>query len=125
MQNPALLHRELTYQIIGAAIEVHKILGPGFLESVYQASLAREFSIREIEFLQQVPLPICYKGTSVGNYIADMVVDDKVVVELKAIKTLTDADEAQLINYLKLTGIKVGLLINFGSQSLQHIRRIV
>lgn len=120
-----LLHRELTYQVIGAAMEVHKVLGPGFLESVYQGSLARELGLREIRFEQQVPLPVCYKGVPVGNFIADMVIDGKVVLELKAIKNVTDADEAQLINYLKLTGIKVGLLINFGAQSLQHFRRIV
>ena len=120
-----LLHRELTYAIIGAAMEVHKILGHGFLEAVYEAALAHEFDLRGIPYERQKRLTVTYKGETVGDYVADFVVDGKVIAELKATKGLTEIDEAQLINYLRATGYRVGLLLNFGTPSLQHKRRIV
>ena len=120
-----LLYKELTYTIIGAAMEVHKILGPGFLESVYEEALCHELTLRGIPHLRQVPVQVRYKSVVAGQFRADLLVDDKVVVELKATKGLTEVDEAQLINYLKGTGYRVGLLLNFGTTSLQHQRRIV
>jgi len=120
-----LLYRELTYAVIGAAMEVHKLLGSGFLEAVYQSALAHELNLRRIVHEEQVPLKIRYKGIVAGDYRPDFLVDGKVVVEIKATKGLTEIDEAQLINYLNGTGFRLGLLINFGAPSLQYRRRIV
>ena len=119
-----LLYRDLSFAIIGAAIEVHQILGPGFLESVYEQALAHELTLRKIPFQRQVDLTVDYKDIKVGTFRADFLVDGKIVVELKATKGLTQVDEAQLLNYLKGTGYKVGLLVNFGSPSLEHRRRV-
>jgi GxxExxY protein len=118
-----LLYEEITYAIIGAAMEVHRMLGSGFVEAVYEAALAMELRTRGIPFERQVSLQVKYKGAVVGDYRADFVVAGKVIVELKAIKKLSQIEEAQLMNYLKATGIEVGLLLNFGSISLEHERR--
>jgi len=120
-----LLYKDLTYNIIGAAIEVHKILGPGFLESVYQTALAHELELRCITCQEQARLQVGYKEIIAGEYRADFVIDNKVIIEIKAVSEFNEIHEAQLINYLKGTGYKVGLLINFGSSSLEHIRRVV
>ena len=109
-----LYEKDLTGQIIGAAIEVHRELGPGLLESAYQACLAREFSLRNLPFEQEKPLPVEYKGARVDcGYRLDFIVAEKVVVELKAVNAVQKVHEAQLLTYLKLTGCRVGLLINF------------
>jgi len=114
-----------TYAIIGAAIEVHKQLGCGFLKAVYQEALAIEFSKRNIPFRREVRLPIHYKGQLLATvYCADFICFDSVVIEVKALAHMSSTEEAQLINYLKATGYEVGLLLNFGSRSLQH-RRLV
>jgi GxxExxY protein len=106
--------KDLTGQIIAAAIEVHRELGPGLLESAYQACLAREFSVRGMSFEQEKPLPVEYKGVRVDcGYRLDFVVAGKVVVELKAVDVIAPVHEAQLLTYLRLTGCRVGLLINF------------
>jgi GxxExxY protein len=111
--------------VIGAAIEVHKALGPGLLESVYQVCFRYELSLLGIPFQAEVQVPIEYKGLKLNvDYRADFIVDDLVVVELKAVKKLLPVHEAQLLTYLKLTGKKVGLLINFNVPVLkQGIRR--
>lgn len=119
------LYKDLTYRIIGAAMEVHSVLGPGFLESVYETALAHEFDLRDIQYERQKNLTVTYKGVVVGEFRADFLVEGKVIVELKAIKKLTPIDEAQLLNYLKGTGVRLGLLLNFGARSLEHKRRIV
>lgn len=106
-------------------MEVHSVLGPGYLEAVYQKAMADEFDLRKIDFEEQVNLQVDYKGNVIGEYRVDYLVDEKVVVEIKAVKKLTVIQEAQLINYLKGTGYKVGLLINFGAMSLEHKRRIL
>ena len=114
-----------TYAIIGAAIEVHKQLGCGFLKAVYQEALAIEFSKQSIPFRREVRLPIHYKGQLLATvYCADFICFDSVVIEVKALAHMSSTEEAQLINYLKATGYEVGLLLNFGSRSLQH-RRLV
>ncbi len=118
------LYKELSYAIIGAAMEVHRILGPGFLESVYEEALAHEFDLQDITYQRQTKLTVRYKEITVGEYRADFLVDEKIVVELKATKSLTKIDEAQLLNYLKGTGFRIGLLVNFGSPSLEHKRRV-
>lgn len=117
----------LTEQIIAAAIEVHRGLGPGLLESAYQACLAREFSLRGIEFESEKVLPVEYKGVLVDcGYRLDFLVHQKVVVELKTVEKLIPVHEAQLITYLRLTGCKVGLLINFNTPLLKNgIKRMV
>lgn len=119
-----LLYKELTFSIIGAAMEVHKILGPGFLEAVYQTALERELTLRSIPFQRQVHLPVTYKDLLIGEYIADFVVDDKVIVEIKAVSNLIANHQAQAMHYLAATGLRLALLLNFGSNSLQHQRVI-
>jgi GxxExxY protein len=118
-------HEELTHSIIGAAMEVHSTLGPGFLEGVYQEALEMELVRRGIRFIAQQDLEIQYKGVALKHkYKPDFMVDGRVVVEIKAATQLTDVDMAQAINYLKATGYKVALVINFGGWSLEW-RRVV
>jgi GxxExxY protein len=114
-----------TYAIIGAAMEVHRQLGPGFLEAVYQEALAIEFALRGIPFIAQVELPVFYKERRLKCfYRADFLCYDSVIVEIKALQTLSGSGEAQGINYLKATEHERGLLSNFGSPSLQFKRLI-
>lgn len=121
---PEILFKELSYAVVGAAMEVHRILGPGFLEAVYEAALAHELNLRDIPFETQKRLPVHYKGQQVGEYIADLVVDDQVVLEIKAVSKLIPAHEAQAHNYLAATGLRLAILLNFGAASLQQ-KRIV
>ncbi|MBE7554116.1 MAG: GxxExxY protein [Anaerolineales bacterium] len=119
------LYRDLSFAVIGAAMEVHRLLGPGFLESVYEEALDYEFKQRGLRYQRQAELTVRYKDIIAGKFYADFLMEEKLVVELKATKQLTEIDEAQLLNYLKGTGYRVGLLINFGSVSLQHTRRVL
>ena len=121
-------HEELTEKIIGAAIEVHRELGPGLLESAYEAALAHELSLREVQYERQKEMPVRYKGFLIElGYRLDLLVEDKVVVELRAVTEMHPIYEAQLITYLRLSGRRVGLLINFNVPRLMDglIRRIV
>ncbi len=116
-----LLEKDLTDQIISAAIEVHRALGPGLLESAYQLCLVHESKLRKLLFEEQVPLKVSYKGVQLdGGYRLDFVYDKRVVVELKTVEKVLPVHEAQLITYLKLTGIHVGLLINFNVPVLKN-----
>jgi GxxExxY protein len=119
-----ILFKELSYAIVGAAMEVQRTLGPGFLEGVYQAALAYELKLRNIPFAEQVALPVHYKGVLVGDYSADFVVDGKIILELKAVTEIHDAHRAQAINYLASTGFQLAILLNFGSQMLQQERLV-
>lgn len=119
-----LLHAGLTRKIIGAAMEVHRTLGSGFLEAVYEEAIAFEFGIQEIGYARQKPMCVFYKGQKVKEYICDFLVEEKVLVELKALKKITATEESQLLNYLKGTGLQLGLLINFGESSLKYKRFI-
>ena len=125
MGEEKLLHGDLTRQIIGAAMEVHTILGPGFLEAVYEEALAHEFKLRDIPHDRQKTFTVPYKTISAGVYRPDFVVGDKVIVDTKAIKHLTEIEEAQIINYLKVTGLRVGLVLNFGTPRLEYRRRVL
>ena len=115
-----------TYAIIGASMEVHRQLGCGFLEPVYQEALEIEFRCRQIPFLREVELPIIYKGQALSkSYCADFICFGSVVVELKALSMMGGTEAAQVINYPKATGHEIGLLINFGVRSLEHRRFIL
>jgi GxxExxY protein len=114
-----------TYEIIGAAMEVHRELGCGFLEAVYQEALREELSSRNIPFRAEVEMPIFYKGKRLKtSYRADFVCNESIIVELKAISKLGDIETAQVLNYLRAGRIERGLLFNFGSKSLEHRRLI-
>ncbi|KPV53381.1 GxxExxY protein [Kouleothrix aurantiaca] len=117
----------LTQQIIGAAIEVHKAIGPGLLESAYQACLAQELRLRNVAFETEKPLPIMYKGAKLDcGYRLDFLIEGRVVVEIKSIETLLPIHEAQILTYLRLTQCKIGLLINFNVPVLKNgIKRII
>jgi len=122
-----LEHEELTGQIIAAAIEVHRILGPGLLEPAYQSCLARELSLREVAFQKELKLPIEYKGVRVEpGYRLDFIVAQTVVVECKAVESMLPVHEAQLLTYLRLTELPVGLMINFNVPVLKDgiLRRV-
>jgi GxxExxY protein len=117
-------YSEMTEKIIGAAYKVHNTLGSGFLEKVYQNSLVIEIRALGFDVEVEKPVKVYYHGEVVGNYVADIIVDGKVLLEIKAIKELSGIHEAQILNYLKATGIEVGLLINFG-RSVNIKRRIM
>ena len=119
-----LIYKELTFAVIGAAMEVHRILGPGFLEAVYQVALERELTLRGVPFERQVKLPVTYKDFLVGEYVADLVIDKKFVVEIKAVSKFNASHQAQAMHYLAATGLRLALLLNFGTGSLEH-RRVI
>jgi GxxExxY protein len=114
-----LLHEDLTEKVIGAAIEVHRALGPGLLESAYEECLCRELNLRGLAFQRQVPLPVEYKGVKLDcGYRLDLIVQNEVVLELKCAEHVLPAHESQLLTYLKLTGKHVGIIINFNVATL-------
>ena len=115
---------EITYAINGAIFEVNRLLGPGFLEKVYEKALLIELKIRGLKAESQVPITVFYKEIAVGEYVADILVEDKVIIELKTVEKLDKVHEAQLLNYLKATGIRVGLLVNF-KHPRAEIKRMV
>jgi GxxExxY protein len=119
-----ILFKELSYAIVGAAMEVHRVLGPGFLEAVYQVALAHELTLRGIRFEQFKRLPVTYKDVLVGDYEADFVIEGKIILEIKAVAKLHPKHEAQAINYLTATGFRLAILLNFGANSLQHKRLV-
>ena len=120
-----LICKEESYKIIGAAMEVHRELGSGFLEAVYQEALALEFIRKDIPFKQEAKLEISYKEQTLSKYYeADFICYNKIILEIKAINELSSSHESQVINYLKATGFELGLLINFGEESLEYKRLI-
>jgi len=118
------LYEDLSYLILGAALEVHRVLGPGFLESVYEQALAHELGLRQICFERQVSIKVAYKEIQIGEYRADFVIDRRIVLEIKAVSGLVRAHESQAHHYLAATSIRLAILLNFGAKSLQ-IKRII
>ena len=126
MQEPSQRADELAHSVIGAAIEVHRILGPGYLESVYENALATEFDLRDIPFERQKPVVVKYKTKIAGDSRLDFLVAGELIVELKAVEALHPIHTAQVISYLKTTNLVLGLIINFNVPKLRDgIKRIV
>ena len=127
MDKPSIIPEDGTREVIAAALEIHRHLGPGLLESAYEECLCHEFGIRGICYTRQKPLPIVYKDKKLDcGYRLDVVVNDNILLELKSMEKLLPIHEAQILTYLKLSGLKTGLLINFNEQLLKDgIRRIV
>jgi len=115
---------DVTYAINGAVFEVNRVLGPGFLEKVYENALMIELRSRGLKVEAQVPIKVLYKNDVVGEYIADIFVEDRVIVELKTVESLEKIHEAQLLNYLKATGLNIGMLVNFRHPKAE-IKRLV
>jgi GxxExxY protein len=121
-----LLYPDLSHAVVGAAIEVHRHVGPGQLESVYQRALASELSRRRIPAQAQVPIEMLYKGDKVGDFFADFIVDHKIVLELKACDRTHGAHVAQVVSYLRATKVKLGLLMNFNAPVMYRgVRRVI
>jgi GxxExxY protein len=117
---------QITERIIGCAIEVHRHLGPGLLEHAYEEALCTEFQLQGIDYRRQVAVPLEYKGRPIGEFRIDLLVEDVVVVEIKSVERHDPVFEAQLLTYLKITGKKVGLLMNFNSSLLKHgMKRVI
>lgn len=126
MPTQPILYKDEAYKIIGAAMNVHRELGCGFLEAVYSEALEIEFKQQNIPYMREVPLQIQYKGeTLTKQYKADYICYNNIIVELKALSSFEGVHEAQVLNYLKATGHQLGLLINFGESSLKHKRLIL
>jgi GxxExxY protein len=113
----------LTHVVIGCAMTVHRVLGPGFLESVYQKAFAHEIQKTKIKVVCECPIKVIYDGVHVGDYFADMMVGDRIIIENKAVQCIAVFHEVQLVHYLTATGLDTGLLFNFGSSSLQFRRK--
>ena len=116
-------HGELSKAIIGAFYQVYNQLGYGFLERVYENALRHELQKQGYDVVSQVPIRVTYDGVIVGKFFADLLVNEKIILELKAVESITDGHKAQLVNYLKATGIEVGLLLNFGPKA-EIVRKV-
>ena len=119
-----VVYKELSYQIMAAVFEVYNTLGFGFLEKVYERALLKELCLRGILVEAQKEIKVFYKGDEIGTYFADLVVNDEILLELKAVESLNNIHKAQVLNYLKATGFKLGLLINFGRERVQYERLV-
>ncbi|MBU0529917.1 GxxExxY protein [bacterium] len=120
-----ILFKELSYDIIGSAMEIHKQLGVGFLESVYEEAFKIELLSNKIPFESQKKYPVMYKNTFVKDFFCDLVIDNKIIIELKAISNISNIERAQVLNYLKVTGLKLGIIVNFGETSLKYERIVL
>ena len=120
-----MLYEDLTEKIIKTAMNVHNILGFGCMEKVYENSLMIEFELFGLKAIQQQPMKVYYKEKLVGDYIADVIVEDRIIVELKSIEYLNKIHEVQLVNYLKAVNMEVGLLLNFGKEKLEFKRKVL
>ncbi len=121
----AVVHKELSYEIMSAVFEVHNTLGHGFLEKVYEKALLKELGLRGLAAESQKDIQVSYKGENVGVYCADIIVENKIILELKAVENLSNIHQAQVLNYLKATGFTLGLLINFGQERVECKRLVL
>ncbi|MGH7800615.1 MAG: GxxExxY protein [Thermodesulfobacteriota bacterium] len=119
-----ILYEDLSYKIIGLAMEVHRKLGYGFLEKVYENALMLLLRREGIEAKQQAPIKVYFEGEVVGEYFSDILVNDKIILELKVLNEITDVHIAQALNYLKATGLRLAIILNFGKRKLEHERLI-
>lgn len=125
MHTDDFLYKELTERLLGIAFKIHNKLGFGFLEKIYENALTYEFKKEGISFEKQKTLQVWYEDIIIGDYVADVVVEDKIILEIKAVKELNSTFEAQLLNYLKATGLKIGYLLNFGKSRVEYKRIIL
>jgi len=123
--NKDIVYKELSYEVVGLAMEVHRKLGFGFLEKVYENALMILFDKHEIPAQQQVPLRVYFEGKAVGDYLADILVDSKIILELKSVDKIVDAHRAQVLNYLRATRLKLGMILNFSKKSLEYERLVL
>ena len=122
MKGDKVIYRELSYRVMQAVFEVHSTLGPGFLEGVYEDALSYELDLHDIPFERQKTVTVSYKGRTVSTHRLDLVVGGKILLELKAAVALTDVFRQQTLSYLKSTGLKLGILISFGTRRVNHVR---
>ncbi len=122
---PEVIYKDLSYEIIGIAMQVYNELGYGFLEKVYENALMVMFKEKNIKVEQQKDIKVQFKGHAIGNYIADILVEDQIILELKSVSKLSDAHKAQVCNYLKATGLKLGIILNFASTKLEFERVVL
>ena len=120
-----IVHKELSYKVVGLAMEVHNKLGFGFLEKVYENALMILFEKNEIPAQQQVPLRVYFEGKPVGDYYADILVDSKIILELKAVDRIVDAHRAQVLNYLRATRLRLAIILNFAKKSFEYERFVL
>jgi GxxExxY protein len=125
VSDPTILYKELSYRIVGLAMDVHNELGFGFLEKVYENSLMVLFEENGIKAIQQVPIPVHFHNRVVGDYFADIVVEDSVIIELKAQDRIAEIHKAQALHYLRATSYRLALLINFGKHRLESDRIVL
>ncbi len=118
-------YKELSYEIMASVFEVHNILGSGFLEKVYEKALLKELVLRGLNVESQKEIKVLYKGEDVGVYFADLIVDGKILLELKSVESLGRFHKAQVLNYLNATGLELGLLINFGKERVEYKRLVL
>jgi len=123
LENQTVENDPFTEKIIGCAIKIHRVLGPGFLENIYHRALAHELSKANIPYVSEARMQVMYDGIILGDYVADFLIDSRLVVELKAVEVLLKTHEIQLVNYLSAVKFDLGLLINFGSQKIQVKRK--
>ena len=119
-----VLYKDLSYEIIGLAMNVHRQLGRGFLEKVYENALMVSFRQEEIQAEQQAPITVRFKGEVVGDYYADILVEQKIILELKAVDTILNIHRAQALHYLKATGVRLAIILNFGKESFEYVRLV-
>jgi len=119
-----VIHKELSFTIMEAAFEMHNTLGSGYSEGIYESALAKEFRDRNIKYERQKLIEVWYKGEKIGEYRLDMVVEGKIILELKAVSELNKIFEAQILSYLKATGMKLGILLNFGGKKVEYKRMV-
>ena len=123
--NKDIVYIEISYKIVGLAMEVHSKLGFGFLEKVYENALMILFEKNEVPAKQQAPVKVYFEGRIVGDYYADILVDDKIILELKSVDKIIDTHRAQVLNYLRATGLRLAIILNFGRSSFEYERFII